>query len=141
MTPSIHEWLRTQSALWWTSFSVRWFLTPWNTWEPSKVTCHLLPASSFPTSLISWHWTSTLESQFLLSPQMGSIPSLYSHTPMPHTQHQMQMTWFLEMECKFYDLNRFINRHILLNANHVLETVLGVENTEGNEKWSLPLMV
>lgn len=38
-------------------------------------------------------------------------------------------------------IDSFNQDTFFLNANHVLETVLGVENTEGNKKWSLPLMV
>ena len=83
-------------------FLCKVILTPWTTWE-SKVTCHL-PTISFPVPdllALDQYWN-----QFLLYPQMDGILSLTSHTHMPHTQHQK--LWFLDVECRFYVLNRFI---------------------------------
>lgn len=93
-------------------------LTLWNTWKSSKVTCHLLTIS-FPATLISWHWTNTLESRFSFSSQRNRILS-YTYTLVSHTQYQM--SWFVEVECTFYNLNRLIQPMFFLNANLVLKT-------------------
>lgn len=55
-------------------------LTPWNTWEPSKVTCHL-PAIAFPTSLVLALDQYTGESIFTLpTDEQYSLPfSTYTH--------------------------------------------------------------